>query len=404
MMDPVDSTSPLSSNEPSIYSLSMSALGALGVAVQNYQAVFIFMNSLTSSTLAASQLLDLMVQATAVTTGGICSGLVNYWMNVELLGRFSKRMTSNQDYQFNQLSTLWEKIQYFLGITVFVVTGILWGLVAAVLAGAGPLAVLSTAVGFFVSGVTIVQEVETWLVKYDKYLKEKNSLTFEPRSTLTTGEKIGYIISFGNAIALSLIFTISVAQTLIVLHVAALPALLIGLTAFPLGAFTQSCFYNCFLPEFFMNFGDKWTQLRNTPQAWLGLLTVSINALVNGALAYSYFELLIALLLAAHIALPPMILMTAAMTILTTFAAIASFIVNLGFWLDQHPVKPQQSANQELEDGPVMVKDSFKTFSEKAHFWSDGQKHETSRSNIVSSQNETIAEHPNRGFDPVAKI
>lgn len=318
----------------------LASLGALGIALQNYPAVVFFLNGLAQGILPASSWLNWGVQITALGAGGLCSGMVNYWMNVELLEGFFQRMTSDEEYQYKRLQlTAWQQIQYFGGIFVFVVTGILFGLMAFTFAMEGPLAMLSIAAGLFVAGIMTIQEVETWLGSYDN----KDTATEELLTqNQWIGKWVGHIIAAGNVLALSLLFTLSLAQGLIALQMAALPALIIGATvAFTFGAFTEYYFYNFYLAQFCKNFDKNWTQMLAVPHAWLGFVCVSINAFVNTALTYAGVELLTGLLLAAHVTLPPLAIITALAAISALFAGSASFILGLDFWIRQNPVKSE---------------------------------------------------------------
>ena len=66
-----------------------SSLGALGVAVQNYQAVELFLKSV----IPASQHSIYAIRAAAIGAGGVCSGMVNFKMNMDLLDDFFARRT-----------------------------------------------------------------------------------------------------------------------------------------------------------------------------------------------------------------------------------------------------------------------------------------------------------------------
>ena len=326
----------------------IAGLGALGVALQNYPAVVLFITGLTTGVVPVCMWLSWSTQIMALTTGGLCSFMVNFWMNEGLLNDFHKRMTSDEDYQYKAL-TRWERIQYFAGIFVFVVTGILFGLMAFTFAMTGPLATLSIAAGIFVAAIMTIQEVETWLASYDKAKKDKakKAENAEPEVPMTLthlqflGKWIGHIIAVGNVLALSLLFTLGLAQSLMAIQVAAFPALLIGFAvAFTFGAFTEYFFYNAYLSEFCQNFGEKWDKMKAIPNAWLGLLSVVTNALVNGALTYAGVELLTGLLLAANIALPAMLAITILATVSAFFAGTASLILGLNFWIEQNWKEP----------------------------------------------------------------
>ncbi len=309
-----------------------------------------FITGLANNIIPAGRLLDWSVQISALGAGGLCSGVVNYWMNVELLEEFYKRMTSNEE-KYTRKRTLpsrlpagWEKFQYFAGIFVFVVTGLLFGLMAFTFAAQGPLALLSIAAGVFVAGIMTIQEVETWLQSWDDWEDEQNEQDKKIEAPLTKlqllGKWIGHLLAAGNVLALSLLFTLSLAQALMAFQIAAFPALITGFAvAFTFGAFTEYYFYNVYLSDFCKKFGENLGKMLAIPNAWFGFLCVSVNAFVNGALTYTGVELLTGLLLAANMTLPPLAAITALAAISAFFAGSASLILGLAFWIRQHPVR-----------------------------------------------------------------
>ena len=260
-------------------------LGALGVALQNYPAVSLFVTGIARGFTSMSRLLTWSIEIGSFMTGAMCSGLVNFWMNVELLEGFFKRVFSHNDYQYKRLNlSRLQKLQYFGGIFVFVVTGILFGLMAFTFAMTGPFAILSIAAGVFVAAIMTIQEVETWLGSYEsKGIETQEKLSKQQ----LLGKSIGHLIAIGNVLALSLLFTLSLSEFLCALHVATFPALVAGgLVAFTFGAFTEYYFYNFYLANFCKDFKENWNNMLASSQAWLGLACVSINAFVNAALTY----------------------------------------------------------------------------------------------------------------------
>ncbi|MBP6918195.1 MAG: hypothetical protein KBB94_04725 [Legionellaceae bacterium] len=340
------------------YSQIISGLGAVGIALQNYPAVVIFINSLTKNIIPVSQVSTALIHTSALTTGGIASGMVNFWMNVELLDGFFKRMTEKNDegnYKYireYQKLTAWEQLQYFSGIAVFVVTGILFGLMAFAFAMEGPLALLSVVAGVLVAGIMTIQEVETWLQSYDKLFQSrdpKNQEVMQEDGEETSldhwqlvGKYCGHLIAAGNVLALSLLFTLGLTQSLMILQIALLPALITGFTiAFTFGAFTEYFFYNAYLADFCKDFGKNWEKMLAIKHAWAGIACISTNALVNAALTYAGVELLTGVLVAASITLPPVAAITALAAISAFFGGTASFILGTAFWIRQNESKPQ---------------------------------------------------------------
>ena len=321
-------------------------LGALGVALQNYQAVAIFMQGFAAGVIPVSRLLDLSIQIAAISTGGVCSGLVNLWMNIDLLEKFFKRMTSNDEYRYQTL-TAWERVQYFGGIFVFMVTGIIFGLMAFTFAMEGPFAMLSIAAGVFVAAIMTIQELETWFLSYDN---TKAASAEEITWARYFGKSIGHVIAVGNVFALSLLFTLSLAEGLLALQFTVLSSLMLGAAvAFTFGAFTEYYFYNVYLSDFCQNFDKKIDSMMKVPHAWFGLSCVVTNAFVNGALTYSGIELLVGLILTANIALPPLMIITSIAAVSALFAGSASLILGLDFWIEQNSVK-----TCEVEEEPAL--------------------------------------------------
>lgn len=310
-------------------SIVISALGALGVALQNYLAVEIFLKGL----LSGGKWVSGFIKSVSIGSGGIASGMVNFWMNVSLLEGFFARMTSNKDYHYKTLSTL-EKVQYFGGIFVFVVTGILFGLMAFAFGLEGPISILAVAAGVFVSMIMTIQEVETWLKSYNPLKIEEEALS----GLQKLGKACGHIIAIGNVLALSLLFTLGLAESLMMMQIAAFPAFVIGVAvAFTFGAFTEYYFYNFYLADFCKDFYKNCQLMRANNHPVLGLLCVSTNAFVNAALTYSGVGLLTGLLVTAGIGLPSIAVITGLSVVSAFFSGSASFVLGMDFWIGERP-------------------------------------------------------------------
>lgn len=327
------SSSPLKNTTHYWLARIISALGALGVALQNYLAVEIFLKGLIYGTKWFSKL----IKPLSIVTGGACSGMVNLWMNIPLLEGFFARMDSNDDYFYKTLN-LWEKIQYFGGIFVFVVTGILFGLMAFTFAMEGPLAILAVASGVFVSVIMTIQEVETWLKSYNFNKTEEKPLSDYQK----LGKICGHIIALGNVLGLSLLFTLSLAESLILLQIAALPAFTIAFSvAFTFGAFTEYYFYNFYCAEFCKDFYKNCQLMSTTDHPFLGALCVLTNASVNAALTYSGVGLLSGLFVTAGLGVPSVVFITGLSVVSAFFAGSASFILGMDFWIGDKPKNVQ---------------------------------------------------------------
>lgn len=313
----------------------ISGLGALGSALQNYIAVDLFIKGIIGGALSLSRMFAGFRQIMALGLGGLCSGMVNFFINVELLEGFLERITRNKP---GTPLHGWVKFSYYAGIFVFVVTGLLFGTTAFTIGMATPMAALAVASGVFVAIIMTIQEVETWLQGFDDpKVQEKTSLKdifLEWKSSLTPGKILGHVIAAGNVIALSLLFTLGLADVLIALHVAALPAFIIGVSiSFTFGAFTEFYFYNFFLAKFCDQLSEKWQTMKATTYAPFGVFFIASNAMVNAALTYSGVGLLTELLVAAGIGLPPVGLIIGLGAISAFFAGSASLLLGIDFWI-----------------------------------------------------------------------
>jgi hypothetical protein len=349
---------------PHAYAYALSAAGALGVAVQNYGGVLELLQGAIPASMHATQL----IQLTALSAGGICSGLVNFKMNIDLLNDFYISMTDTKSElykkrqeNYNKLDA-WGKAAYHAGIAVFSVTGILFGLMAFTFAATGPLAILSVALGLFVAVVMTIQEIQTWIESYELSDEDEEELTFGQ----LIGKYIGHFIAFGNVVALSLLFTLSLAETLIALSVAANPAIIAGFAvAFTFGAFTEFYFYNTYLAALCKNFNDGCNTMMNTPYALAGLLCISVNALVSAATTYVGIGFLSTLLLASGFALPSVPIIVALSAASAFFAGSASFLIGMALWIKTS----QSSAHVESQvDAVSQVAAHTSTASNEANY------------------------------------
>lgn len=100
-----------------------------------------------------------------IVGGGICSTAVNFFLNLELLEDFWQRLTGEKPFpHFSDAST---QAKYWLGIIVFLISGVLTALTAFAIGATGGLAIVAIIAGLMVSLVTIPQELETWLASFD---------------------------------------------------------------------------------------------------------------------------------------------------------------------------------------------------------------------------------------------
>lgn len=451
---------------PAIIAL-LAFLSAIGTGFQNATATVQLLIQLP--TMAASNAWVL-----GIVAGGICSTVVNFFLNFELLEAFWERISGKKP--LPHLPGIGQKLQYGIGITVFITTGILFALSAVSIGATGGIAIVAIVAGIFVSLVTIPQELETWLESFDdpvavalgkkiyevkaetdtenayklvnghsgfpkelqkitlkaglqkiktalmlennwtsnskeldelnqkitelgedksrdsdyldgllneliegckqiekkgftelqariqsqqtklskfetkeaiqilddlddlKKLAEKDQPKISPLKgikkwwlELTPGRFIGLIVSLGNTMGLSLLFTIGLTPALVAIGVAAFPALILGFcAAFTIGAFTEFYFYHAYLANFCDQIPQKWKQLIDSPNYGWGILTVLTNGTINGILGYTSVLLLGTLLAAAGIAAPPLL----ALAIVTgVFTGLASCLLGTDFWI-----------------------------------------------------------------------
>jgi len=321
----------------SIAVYTISALGALGSALQNYVAVAALLNSLMNGVFAATKASLSLVHGLALFLGGFCSGLVNFCVNVDLLESFTERLFGTPDPEKPKAKlTAWQTFWMGLGSGVFIATGILFGLTAVAFGAMGVLAGLSVAAGVFVAAIMVIQELETWLQSFDNEKENAKSIKQifqEWKASLTKGKILGVIIAVGNVLALSLLFTFGLASFLIGVGVPALPAVIAGFAvAFTGGAFTEFFFYNRFLSNFCQKINENWQAFWQSKYAGFGLVTSGINAVVNGVLGYVGITTMTSILVAAGIAIPPVGVVIAIGVVGGVFAALASFVLCLEFW------------------------------------------------------------------------
>lgn len=331
------------SNARSFWLGLVSLLGAMGTGLQNYMAFFTFLASITRFGW------DLL-QGLAISLGGVCSGIVNLCINIDLLNKFierfyplteggKKKKQARDAYHAEHLKPwTWNWLKYWLGIAVFISTGLLFGLIALSFSSVGVLAAVAIAAGIFVSIIMVIQELETWLEAFDPPKEvgaKKETLTFWGKLTAwfknkSLGHWIGTLVAIANVLALSLLFTVGIAGFLVTVGAPPLAAVISGLSiAFTIGAFTEFYFYNFFLADFCANIEKKWKDLLNSKYWGLGVFSISANAAVNAALCYAGVLLLNPMLIAAGLTPLPLVVPIIA----AIFGGLASLLLGADFWI-----------------------------------------------------------------------
>ncbi len=324
----------------------VSLLGAAGTALQNYMAVIALFQAIAQGTATLSKSIWALLHGIAISFGGVCTGVVNLCINVELIESFIDRFVQNN---FPKDLKGARKFRFWFGCAVFIVTGILFGLTALAFGPIGTLAAIGIAAGLFVSVIMVMQELETWFRSF-KTNKPLKDIFTDWKKSLTKGKIVGIAIAVGNVVALSLLFTLGLASLLTYVGVAALPAFIIGLSvAFTGGAFTEFYFYNEFLSDFCDKIKERWKEFKTTPYPVLGAAISIINASINGILAYTGIMMITGLLTAASIAVPPIGVMIAIAATAAVFAGTASLILGVDFWISRFKKKEEPAASPAIK-------------------------------------------------------
>lgn len=314
-----------------IYTISL--LGAAGNALQGYMAMVALLNSFIGAAFSLSKAGIGLIQGLAIAAGGLCGGIVNFFINIDLLESFLERVTAKK--AMPNL-TGWQKVQYWFGSGVFILTGILFGLTAFAFGPVGALAAVAIAAGFFVAAIMMIQELETWLESFDDPNQNKKSISQVVAAwyaSLSPGKMLGYGITVFNVIGLSLLFTLGLTTFLVGVGLATLPALIIGLAvAFTIGAFTEFYFYNRFLSAFCDKLLENLKEFWQSKYSPLGLSVALINATVFGVTSYVAIMSITSLLVAVSIALPPVGVVIASAATVSAFVGVASLVLSMDFW------------------------------------------------------------------------
>lgn len=304
----------------SVYLVAL--LGAAGSSLQNFMAFVLFLGRVTSIT-------SFFIHLSA-SIASICSGLVNFCININLLNDFANRFNGTQK---TYPGKGWQRFIFYVGSFVFITTGILFALTAIAFGPAGPLAILGIIAGVFVGLIMMIQELETWLKAFNE---EHEYVSFWQGLTnwwhqLTLGKVIGTFIALGNTMALSLVLTPGLGLFLAGFGVPIATALIVGFSiAFSVGAFTEFYFYNQFLSGFCNKFIQKCQDLLQSDYAAVGVISIIINAGVNTALCYAGVFMFSSLALSAGLAFPPLGLAIVA----AGFGGLASLLLGADFWID----------------------------------------------------------------------
>jgi hypothetical protein len=184
--------------------ISVAFLGGVGVGLQNTLGVF---DLLKLTGIGLSTAIPL-----AIFTGGLCCTIVNFSLNTDLLSNFWDRITKKPA---PILSTTL-KIQYWLGIFVFILTGSLFGMAAfSIAASSGGLlnldafAIIGITAGLFVSLISIPQELETWLASFEHPILTELGKAIDEIKEIDTKEGLTNITALKQDILYELYETLS---------------------------------------------------------------------------------------------------------------------------------------------------------------------------------------------------
>lgn len=312
-----------------------SLIGALGIALQNYLGLIALLQSIGHGAMTATKAGIGIAQTLGILLGGVCGGVVNLFINLPLLKSFIGRFTGAKPKP--EFASNAERAKYWLGIAVFIVTGLLYGAMAFSFGAIGALAMLGIVAGAFVAVISTIQEMETWLEKFDKADPLKPA---DPTGTRTS-RVIGKTLSIGAIIALSLLFTMGLASFLSGVGVPMIPALVVGgALSFSAGLFTEYTFYNKFITNFCNNVSEKWKNFKASRLPVLGGIIAVLNGTVNAALAYVAITMLFGLLVGAGVAAPPLGAVMAVGIVVALFAGVASTLLGMDFWISNMKKKP----------------------------------------------------------------
>lgn len=337
------------SHKKLVYVLSL--IGALGSALQNFMALMDFLKDLIQILLWLHKISMNLLYGAAIVLGGLCGGVVNFCLNVELLESFFKRFVGEERKTRPTLDG-WQEMRYWGGLAIFIITGILYGLTALAFGPVGVLVLFGIAAGLFVAGIMMVQEIETWLESFDDVEYNKLSLTQKFGGwlkNLTPGKVVGLAVAVLGVAGLSLMFAYGLTLFLATVGLPLLPALLVGIgVAFTAGFFTEFYFYNRFVGDYIASLKENLIAFSETKAAPVGFTLALVNAAVNGVAAYYVMtHLLPMVLLAASIAAPPLLLATAGIGMLVLGVVLMSFFLGLNFW--QRSMKREKSADASQE-------------------------------------------------------
>ncbi len=303
-----------------VFAYTIAFLGAAGSSLQHTMGMVSFINDVSKAS-------EALATGLAVAFGGVMSGLVNLSVNFECLESFGLRLRGKKPKP--KLETWNKKLLYWGGIAVFVVTGMLFGSTAVAFGSVGVLGAVAMGFGVFVGIIMVIQELETWLDRFDK---ERVSVK-EWLKNLTLGQGFALVVSIFNVLALSLLFTLGLTTLLVSMHVPLVPALITSLViSFTGGAFTEFYFYNYFMDGFCKNLktiSENWRNFKKTKWPVVGMLCIVVNAGVNSALCYSGVLLLNTLFIAAGWAPIPL----EVAVVVAIFGGMASFLLCSDFWI-----------------------------------------------------------------------
>lgn len=376
-----------------------SFLGAVGTGIQNYMGSVQFIQYFMGQAYSLSDAGVGIAHSCAAALGGASSIFVNYLLNVELIRDFifrlkRLRLRSLQRHYDEQVARLeelkqnqlraqadierieaylagrkliidrlqaelgaenviglksgltgWKKVMCWIGIGLFIVSGLLYGLMAVAVAPQGVLAILGIIAGALVTPIQTIQEIEVWVGWLDPMRASEASRS----SKLAKGVGIGF--SIATVVVLSTLFTLGIASFLMSFGVAALPAVIAGAAvAFSVGAFTEFFFYAPYLMSFCGDVSKTIQEFKASKKPLLGLLIVGLNAAANGVMAGFAIGLLIGVIVAAGAAVPPFGGVLAVAILGGVIAAAASFMLGTKFWISKFGAdKPKSVEGSEVE-------------------------------------------------------
>ena len=244
-----------------------------------------------------------------------CNALINFHMGFDLFRNFFRRLFENRNTRPTVEMSTRDKFKYWCGLTLIVINIVLFGCAGFVLAltmGCSPaftvLAVTTGLIGALLNGI---QEIETWLEKFENKKDKQKSYTLQKS---VPANCIGGFLAFLIAASVSAFLTTGLIGAFAACGFGTLPLLGAAAIACTIGGSTIFMYYNQYLPKFFGRIRSQCEKFKNS--SLTHKISVVINAIATGASSYTGL-----LLLSALIAVPcPLVILAGAVGLIGSLA------------------------------------------------------------------------------------